>query len=92
MGNRRASAILGYNDKQGRYKNMAKPDKTEQLAQLTSDYLDAVVSLYKDNDQQLANAANEALANVKAEELFKGKVADRLDSVSIITIASILGY
>lgn len=71
---------------------MAKKDKTEQLAQLTSDYMDAVVALYKDNEQKLAEAATEALSHVKQEQLFKGKIADRLDSVSIIAIASILGY
>lgn len=66
--------------------------KTEQLAQLTSDYIEAVVALYNDNDQQLEKAATDALSNINAESLFKGKVAEKLNSVELITIASILGY
>lgn len=69
-----------------------KIDKSEKLMQLTSDYMDAIVALYKDDSGQLANAATESLAHVKAEQLFKGKLADRLNSVEIIAIASILGY
>lgn len=71
---------------------MAKQSKSEQLAKLTSDYMDAVVALYKDDDKQLEKAATEALANIKQEQLFKGKVADCLDLVSQVVIASILGY
>lgn len=69
-----------------------KQDKTEQLMKLTSDYLDAVVALYKDDSGKLAQAADEAVKNVKQESIFKGNPSAYLDAVSVIAIASILGY
>lgn len=69
-----------------------KEDRAKQVFQLTADYLDAIVNVYKDDDKRLADAANDSLANIKQEAIFKGKATESLDSVSLIAIASILGY
>lgn len=71
---------------------MAKEKKSEALQRITSDYLDAIVELYRDSDAKLAKAVDEALDGIKQEKFFKSNISNHLDPVSIIAIASILGF
>lgn len=71
---------------------MTKQEKRERVGMLTAKYMQDIVEVFKDKDDKLAEAANDALAEIKQEGLFKVDLQAHLDSLSIIAIASILGY